>query len=286
MTPQRLVLFTADDFGLSPATTEGIVDCCKHGTVTRVSLMVNMPHAEEAFQAVRSMPHVQVGLHLNLVKGRPLSPPDRVQSLVDRQGGFLSLLPLAQRLAVGQVRREQLAEEIRAQFRWVSERGGVFRYVDSHRHTHLLSPIFELVQDAARDAGVAQIRIPITRGHVPGARSPKQLALQLLARRAEARLTAPAEPVAGAYAELRLLTRPGALERFLRTAEALGTRRVEIGCHPGFPDKALRGIESKIHDRDAERRLLTDATLRHRLRECGWDVEGTVEQFKEAVVCG
>ena len=161
-----------------------------------------------------------------------------------------------------------------------------FHHVDSHRHTHLFAPVFELVQEAARASGVPRIRIPLVRGRVPGAWSPKQRAFQALARRAATRLTPPAVPVAEAYAELRLLMAPDALERFLVTVGAMGAQHVEIGCHPGYTDQTLQGVESQIHDRDMERRVLTDPALRQRLRQCGWEVEGAIEQRKEVVVCG
>jgi predicted glycoside hydrolase/deacetylase ChbG (UPF0249 family) len=59
----RCLIVNADDFGLSPGVTEGIVEAHTRGVVTSTSLMVCAPAAERAAEAAREHPSLSVGLH-------------------------------------------------------------------------------------------------------------------------------------------------------------------------------------------------------------------------------
>ena len=50
---QRFLVVTADDFGIGPATTHGILELALQGRVTATVLLVNSPHAEAAVRAWR-----------------------------------------------------------------------------------------------------------------------------------------------------------------------------------------------------------------------------------------
>ena len=90
----RLILH-ADDFGLNRATTEGVLRGFRHGVLTSSAVIANAPAASEALAAWKhllaewheqSWPSAAVrrmlgdprlppdlGVHLNLTQGRPLS---------------------------------------------------------------------------------------------------------------------------------------------------------------------------------------------------------------------
>src|SRR5437588_127944 len=46
--PVRCLVVVADDFGIGPATSRGILDLAAKGLVTGTVLLVNSPYAEEA----------------------------------------------------------------------------------------------------------------------------------------------------------------------------------------------------------------------------------------------
>ena len=50
--------------------------------------MAAEPAAADAVARAKHMPGLRVGLHLVLVEGRPVLPPERVPDLVDAQGFF------------------------------------------------------------------------------------------------------------------------------------------------------------------------------------------------------
>jgi len=71
----RLLIVTADDFGLSHGVNRGIVEAHREGILTSTSLMVHRPAAEQAADLVRECPALSVGLHLELdLAGAPDVP--------------------------------------------------------------------------------------------------------------------------------------------------------------------------------------------------------------------
>jgi len=59
----RLLVINADDFGLSPGVSDGIIEAHTRGVVTSTSLMVNRPGAAYAAQLAAGHPALSVGIH-------------------------------------------------------------------------------------------------------------------------------------------------------------------------------------------------------------------------------
>src|SRR5919112_1525178 len=114
----RQLVVNADDFGISRGVNRGIVEAHRAGLVTSASLMSNLPSAEDALTRATTCPDLGLGLHLTLTAGRPLTPPDRVPTLVDDDGCFHLLGTLLARLSLGQVHADDLARELSAQVEW------------------------------------------------------------------------------------------------------------------------------------------------------------------------
>ncbi|MBK5189205.1 MAG: ChbG/HpnK family deacetylase, partial [Gemmatimonadaceae bacterium] len=84
-TPERRrLIVNADDFGFSSGVTRGIVEAHAAGSVTSTSMMANGIDWESAVRLARATRSLGVGVHLNLVQGRPLL---RVPSLTDARTG-------------------------------------------------------------------------------------------------------------------------------------------------------------------------------------------------------
>src|SRR5206468_11073162 len=84
----RLLIVNADDFGRSEGTDNGIVRAHREGIVTSTTFMTNAPSAQHAASLARASPTLDVGVHLVLTYGRPLSNPGRIRSLVREDGSF------------------------------------------------------------------------------------------------------------------------------------------------------------------------------------------------------
>lgn len=65
-TPAKLLVVTADDFGISHGVNRGIVQAHREGILTSTSLMVNRPAGAAAAALARACPALSLGLHLEL----------------------------------------------------------------------------------------------------------------------------------------------------------------------------------------------------------------------------
>lgn len=85
----KQLIINADDFGMSEAFSLGVVKGFKEGVISSVSLMVNLPASQFAADLAKEIPSMYLGLHSNLVLGRPCSDPKEIPTLVDENGLFL-----------------------------------------------------------------------------------------------------------------------------------------------------------------------------------------------------
>src|SRR5438477_571510 len=105
----KKLIVTADDFGLTDRINEAIGSAHRHGIVTTASLMVTGGGFESAVNIARNLPGLDLGLHLNLTEGRPISPWEAIPSLANA-GGFRFRHPacLALALALRQAHLDDL----------------------------------------------------------------------------------------------------------------------------------------------------------------------------------
>jgi predicted glycoside hydrolase/deacetylase ChbG (UPF0249 family) len=64
--PAKLLVVTADDFGITHGVNRGIVQAHREGILTSTSLMVNRPASAAAAALAHDCPALSVGLHLEL----------------------------------------------------------------------------------------------------------------------------------------------------------------------------------------------------------------------------
>lgn len=107
------------------------------------------------------MPELAVGLHVVLVHGRPVLPPERVPLLVDQNGVFLTdLVRAGVRFFFRSGVRTQLAAEIRAQFERFAASGLRLDHADAQSHMHVHPTVFRLMLEIGCQYGLRAVRIP------------------------------------------------------------------------------------------------------------------------------
>ena len=90
----RLLIINADDFGMCNAINEAIMRTLKQGLVRSTSLMIPCPWALQAMRFLADNPGIPFGVHLTVIcdaddySWGPLTPTEKVPSLVDRSGHF------------------------------------------------------------------------------------------------------------------------------------------------------------------------------------------------------
>jgi len=234
---KRLIL-NADDFGAAQEVNEAVERGHRDGVLRSASLMVGAAAAEDAIERAQRMPELAVGLHVVLVNGRPLLPPERVPDLVDAKGAFLTdLVRAGFRFFLRPGVRAQLAAEIRAQFERFAATGLRLDHADAQSHMHVHPTVFRLLLQVGRKYGLRAVRLP--RERHGGTRS---IELWLLLMRMRARR---AGVVCNDYAfgvnEAGALTE----ERVLQILDSLPDGVTEIFFHPatGAFAGADRGTE-------------------------------------------
>ncbi len=273
----RYLLITADDFGIGPDTSRGILDLARLGAVTSTVLLANSPHAAEAVTLWRRAGRpVELGWHPCLTLDAPVLPPGEVPSLVRPDGRFLPLGRLLQRLAVGRVDRDDVAREFRAQLARYRDLTGQWpANVNAHHHVHVFRPVGDALAAVLRPVTPRPFVRRVTEGggslrRVPGARV-KRLTLSAFGRRAARRQAAAGLPGNAAVLGVTdppFVHAPDFFARWLRAA-AGGTGLVELTCHPGHLDATLDGrdgslADGQLHRRAREFQALRDpAFLRH-----------------------
>ena len=231
-------------------------------------MMVNTPAFGEAAALVRErMPRLGVGLHLNLLTGKPLTT---VPSLVDAKSGeFLSLGALARRAMAGRVKAEDVRRECDAQLALLKRQRIAVTHLDSHRHTHALPGILLPVLASARAAGVRVVRRPLDALVRAPLTSAKMLVLHAAWRAATVSLSDDDTKLLERSPNFRGIALQGARdvkERLLALLDALPDGNTEIMMHPGYDDAVLAGQDPYRVEREREVAALTSPEVRERLR--------------------
>lgn len=161
MAQPRFVIVNGDDFGFSSGVNQAIIQAHQHGVLTSTSLMVSGDAAQEAIALAHNHPSLAVGLHLVLVCGRSVLPPEQIPHLVDPMGHF-SNSPLRAGL-IYQFQpqaRQELSLEIRAQLEKFRDSGLALSHVDGHLHLHTHPVVLDILTKLAPEFGIRVIRLP------------------------------------------------------------------------------------------------------------------------------
>lgn len=145
----RLLIVNADDFGVTPGVSAGILAAHRHGIVTSTTALVNRPIPPEQIAAALDS-GLGIGLHVNLTLGSPIT---RAPSLTDGAGRFVrDPGHAASQGAAGEIEAEVGAqlERFRALFRQPPT------HLDTHHHVGLSPRVGEIVRGWA-----ARLRIPV-----------------------------------------------------------------------------------------------------------------------------
>ncbi|HJZ58791.1 MAG TPA: ChbG/HpnK family deacetylase [Gemmataceae bacterium] len=276
----RHLLITADDFGIGPDTSRGILELAARGAVTSTVLLVTSPYAEESVRMWnRAGRPLELGWHPCLTLDAPLLPPAEVPSLVGPDGRFPKLGGLLKRLVLGRVREAEIEAEFHAQLRRFVELVGFLpANVNAHHHIHIFRPVGDALARVLRDwrPFVRRVVEPLwTLWRVPGARL-KRAFLTRFGRRSARRQAAaglPGNEALVGVTDPEWVRDPRFFTRWLRAAPG---RFVELCCHPGRLDFTLHGRDGTLSDGQLHRRLhefeqLADAGFLTAARNAGFE---------------
>ena len=264
----RLLVVTADDFGLTDGVNRAVVRSHREGIVTSASLLAVGRAYRAAVELAQCTPTLAVGVHLAVVgEDPPLLAASEVPSLVEGTGHFpRSYHSVLRRAVLGRLNIEDVRREFRAQVERVLSDGVAVSHLDTHQHLHLWPPIAQVVSELAREFGIRAVRLP--RSH---RRSPVGLGVSVLAAALARRLDG-----AGLRhtADFAGLDEAGAMDRALTAAlSGLGGRggaTAELNAHPGEAGDPDLARFTWGYRWDRELAALTDPALPALIRDTGF----------------
>lgn len=223
MNANRIVL-CADDFGLSPGVSRGIVELLGKGRLSATSCMVNHPGFARDAELIRPfVDHADIGLHFSLTDSRSIAsvaiechlrPPPLVamQDEVDRQ----------------------LAKFADAMSRLPD-------YIDGHQHVHVLPVVREAVISAAARIG-AYVRSTSELTGLAMARRPSRgesFYLSCASRKLDRLARAARVATNRGFRGVRNFREKVPFRELFRAMIEGAGEGALVMCHPGHPDAYL-----------------------------------------------
>ncbi len=262
MDATRFLVVIADDYGIGPETSRGILELAARNLVTGTVLLVNSPYAAESVRAWRqSGSGLEMGWHPCLTIDGPCAPASRVPSLLGKDGRLLPLRHFLTRLYLHQICPRQIEIELHAQYdRFLELIGHAPTVVNSHQHVALFPPVGSILRRVLQARGaplpyLRRVQEPWTMlSRIRGAR--KKRTLLTLLGRIEARHQIsegfPGNDWLAGITDPPWVRDPGFFARWLALVPG---RIVELACHPGRRDPTLIGRDCTEHDGLVQRRV-------------------------------
>lgn len=148
-------ILNADDFGMSQAFNDAVLEGNTKGILTSASICANGEAFEQAInEIIPQCPNLSVGIHLNIIEGNSLT---NVPMLTDANGvfnnGYIAMI-------IKSYNKEflrQVEQEFRAQIEKIISKVSV-DHIDSHVHTHAIPNIFKIVVKLAKEYNIPYVR--------------------------------------------------------------------------------------------------------------------------------
>lgn len=245
----RRIRLIADDYGLAPGVSTGILDLLDRGRLTGTSCMTGFPEWPDAATRIKPLcGRAAVGLHLTLTD----QPAVTGRSSLAPEGRLPPLRSLALPVLRGSIDERDVHAELDAQHnRFVEALGRQPDFIDGHQHVHFLPVVRKWLRAHFSEAGGR----PILRGAPAlgnAVVAPKVAAIAAVAagfngsmRRAGFSLF---EPLAGIY-DWR---QPERFAPVLQAAVDALPERALFMCHPGHVDETLRARDPMQGVREVE----------------------------------
>lgn len=156
-----MLIFHADDYGLSYNVSNDILNLVQKGFLDSISIIPNMSCFELCMEMLHNstsehVQHLPLSIHLNLMEGHCCASPSEIPLLIDDNGCFkLSwslLFMVSYHPFLRRQYRQQLSAELDAQIkRFLKQMPTNYRLrIDSHQHTHLVPVVWDALYDVIK----------------------------------------------------------------------------------------------------------------------------------------
>ncbi len=265
------IIVNADDFGRHEKINEAVEKAFCEGFLRSATLMPGGKAFDQGIEIAKRHTELGVGIHLTLVNGFPLLPPEEIPSLVTGDGVFYDDYgTFLKRYASGRIRISEIRSELAAQITKMKNTGLELTHVDSHQHLHHMPGILGTVLELASAAGIKRMRFSrgklsedLLRGHTVGRIGLSSLA-RLAARKAKKNGFLMPDHFAG------IVAGDAVDQAYISTLfDKLDTGITEIMLHPGTDNEILQRDCRWEHDFEAEHETVTSPFLMKKLKDKG-----------------
>lgn len=131
------VILHADDFGFNEDSCKATIECLEKGALSSATIMVNCEASNMALDYAKNHPEKSFGVHLTYVDElTPVSAPNHINSLVDKNGVFLSSAIISMKALRFGLSTKEVIKETLAQIEKMKNAGCNISHLDSHGHMH------------------------------------------------------------------------------------------------------------------------------------------------------
>lgn len=152
------LIINADDYGMNNDINDAILELAEMHAISSTTIMANMVSEDYLNEISKYNNSVSIGLHFNILEGKPVSLPEQVFSLIDSSGNFFSLNVFLARYMLKKVRLEHIEKELLSQLTLLKERNLNVSHADSHKHIHQFPFIGKIIQDVFLRYGFRKMR--------------------------------------------------------------------------------------------------------------------------------
>ena len=230
----RLIV-SADDFAYSEGVSRGILHAAQDGIVTATGVLSNSPHFASHAKWLKGVSKLDVGVHLNLTFGTPVTEGMKATLRGLRQGRddfcedkFWTAIAILS----GKIPLRVIETEWDAQIRLCIDCRLPVQFLNSHEHLHALPSLFRLTRELAERHSVAHVRIPHAEWMVPMSTGSilRNVILQTMAFRIPANVKENSPVLLGVACSGKL----NESYLFKRLAGLRPGKAYELMCHPGY----------------------------------------------------
>jgi len=159
----KFLVVQADDLGLATAFNEGIKEAYNNGFLTGATIRTNGLAFEHAINhVIPECPGLGVGIHLNIVEGYTQRKSfNKSSSTCNSRGRYTaSFGSLLKAQVTGDKQTfTEVKDDFRRQIELVLARGIIPDHLSSHRHSHAVPRVFEIVCQLAAEYNVPFVRL-------------------------------------------------------------------------------------------------------------------------------
>jgi hypothetical protein len=230
----RLIV-NADDYAYSEGVSRGILHAARDGIVTATGILSNSPHFASHARWLNGISTLDVGVHLNLTFGTPVTEGMKATLRGLRHGcedfcedKFWTAIAILS----GKLPLRVIEAEWDAQIRLCIDSRLPVQFLNSHEHLHALPSLFRLTRALAERNGVTHIRIPYAEWMVPLSTGSilRNAILQTMAFRIPADVKEKSPELLGIACSGKL----NETYLFNRLTRLRPGKAYELMCHPGY----------------------------------------------------